>query len=77
MTGNFTNQRQAAKAARDAQLSGCATLVWTLLFVAVFFTLGWNYGVTEIVQNYGGPDANINILQGALTVLAVRIFTKR
>lgn len=47
---------------------------WTLAVVVVglLFTLAWNYGVTEIIQNLGGPDGNINVLEGTLAWAAVR-----
>lgn len=37
--------------------------------VGLLFTVLWNYGVTEVIQNLGGPDGNINVVAGFLTYL--------
>lgn len=43
-----------------------------VVLVAVFITIGWNYGASELLQKYGLGDHNINIVQGLLIGLFVR-----
>ncbi len=38
----------------------------SLILMPIILTLCWNYGFTEVIQNLGGPDANVNLLDGAL-----------
>lgn len=38
----------------------------SLILGAIITTLLWNYGATEIIEALGGPDANVNIVDGAL-----------
>lgn len=45
-------------------LGPVGTIFWTLVFGAIFVTVGWNYGASEIVQALNGPDGNVNILEG-------------
>jgi hypothetical protein len=35
----------------------------------VLVVVCWNYGATEVIQALGGPDANVNILDGILALL--------
>jgi hypothetical protein len=37
----------------------------------VLLVVCWNYGATEAIQALGGPDANVNILDGTLALLFV------
>jgi hypothetical protein len=37
----------------------------------VLLVVCWNYGATEVIQTLGGPDANVNILDGTLALLFV------
>lgn len=73
MSGNF--RQPTPQPSND--LTPAANFVWAVIFLAVFTTVGWNYGITEIIQNLGGPDANINILEGLFTAMFVRVLTKR
>lgn len=53
-----------------------ATLFWTIVFGCVFATVGWNFGVSEVVQALGGPDGNINILEGGALFLAIALLRR-
>lgn len=68
-------QREREKAA-DEFRSACSTVFFALLGGAVFLTLGWNYGVTECIQALGGPDGNINILEGLALFVFVGVLKR-
>lgn len=42
-----------------------------LLIGLALVVVCWNYGATEVIQVLGGPDANVNILDGILALLFV------
>lgn len=62
--------------AADAMRSACSTVFFTILAGALFLTLGWNYGVTECIQALGGPDGNINLLEGLALFVFVGVFKR-
>jgi hypothetical protein len=72
--GNFRSPQQPQQ---PEGFSPFALFVWALIFLGVFVTLGWNYGVSEIIQGYGGPDVNINVIEGMLVGMFVRVLSKR
>lgn len=37
----------------------------------VLIVVCWNYGATEVIQALGGPDANVNVLDGVLALLFI------
>lgn len=48
----------------------------SLLFLpltATLLLLGWNFGITEVIQSLGGPDANINWFEAAFTVIGLNV----
>lgn len=47
-----------------------ATFLGVLLGCALIVVC-WNYGATEVIQALGGPDANVNVLDGILALLFV------
>ena len=74
MSGNFRSPRPVTPA---PTVTTPADVFWRLVFSVVLFTVAWNYGVTEVIQSLGGPDANINILEGTLTFLFTRLVVTR
>lgn len=42
----------------------------------LFFLLAWNFGISEVIQNLGGPDANINYVEALLTWVGARLLTR-
>jgi hypothetical protein len=51
-------------------------LIGALVVAPTVLVLAYNYGLTEVIQNLGGPDGNVNIFEGALAVYAVTILGK-
>jgi hypothetical protein len=43
------------------------------IIVPLLMVLFWNYGMTEVIQHLGGPDANVNIIDGALATYFVAV----
>jgi hypothetical protein len=64
---------QKPKRQQPQQPEPIQSFIWTLLFGAAFATLGWNYGVTELVDSLGGPDGNVNYWEGMCVWLAVLV----
>lgn len=50
-----------------------AVLLWLLVFGAALTTIGWNFGVSEVIQACGGPDGNLSILEGGALFLALLV----
>lgn len=42
------------------------TILMMVVLYPLLVTLMWNYGGTEIIEALGGPDANVNIIDGAV-----------
>ena len=68
--------KQIQKDKADKAMEADAIKFWAGFFrtalVAGALTVTWNYGVTEIIDALGGPDANVNFFVAALTVLFTR-----
>lgn len=61
---------------KDKEHSIAFTLT-LLILLSTLFTLGWNYGITELVESAGGGDPNISLLEGILAWVAVRSLMPR
>jgi hypothetical protein len=46
-----------------------ATTFWLVVLGTLFVTVGWNYGITEMIESLGGPEGNINLLEGGAAFL--------
>lgn len=57
---------------QQKKLEAAVTFLALLILAPIFFTLAWNYGISEIIQSLGGPDANINLLVSFLTLIGLR-----
>lgn len=53
---------------KNTKSDAAAVLIASFVIIPLIAVLCWNYGMTEIIQNLGGPDANVNLLDGFLTV---------
>ena len=65
---NPTDNSKALKDFREALIQ--------VLLAGLFFLLAWNYGITEVIQNLGGPDANINYIEALLAWIGVRLLLR-
>lgn len=51
-------------------LTALVTMALFAFFIGgLVVTLGWNYGVSELISKFNGHDVNINIIQGAFVAL--------
>jgi hypothetical protein len=66
-------KRRQAQAAGAQATSTAANVLASLVVLPLLFVLAWNYGLTEVIENFGGPDANVNVIEGALAYYAVSL----
>lgn len=45
-------------------LAAIITVTLLALFLGLVVTIGWNYGISEVIALYGGPSHTINVFQG-------------
>lgn len=55
---------------RDPATSSLGVFIGVVIGL-MLLVVCWNYGATEVIQALGGPDANVNVLDGTLALLFV------
>jgi hypothetical protein len=56
---------------KQSKNDAIAQLIGLLILAPILMTLLWNYGMTDVIDALGGPDADVNLLQGGLAYLFV------
>lgn len=70
-------QARKKQQARDKAMESCGQAIGLLVFGILFLLVGWNYGITEVVQALGGPDANVNVGVAAASFLFLGVLKNR
>jgi hypothetical protein len=65
----------AEKKARITKEKAIGTLIGVFIVAPLFLLLLWNYGGTELIEALGGPDANLNIVDGWLAAFCFAAIT--
>lgn len=55
----------------QAKVDKTSEVIAALIVVPLLLTACWNYGLTDLIQNLGGPNADVNVIQGALSVYGI------
>lgn len=67
-----------ARKGNDPQSTSAAVgvLIASLVLTPLLFLVLWNYGATELLEEFGGPDANLGVIEGVLTVYFLRVVAR-